>query len=110
MHDKFVPAGNKVGSTTSRHHCEQGGASKDEQFEKFANKMGKTMVGDYGMAYSRIKKYVQKKGRCMIQSTDPQEYCDQFCGLLLDYMFKFDNIQDRTFILRLVFGICFYCF
>lgn len=57
------------------------------------------MSGDYGADYPQQRKYLTQK-RCMIESQDSEDYCHQFCGIVLDFMFTYSQVDDRTALLR----------
>jgi len=56
--------------------------------------------GDYGKNFAKFKKCLSTKRRCMITVEDPEEYCSQVSGIVLDFMFKFPTATERIKLLR----------
>lgn len=61
---------------------------------------GESVGGDYAEALNFTSSILRKKGRTMIRAENANDYCNQFAGMALDYMFKYKTIDDRMMLLR----------
>lgn len=58
------------------------------------------MQGNYVKSFNKFKKFLSTRKRCMITTESSDDYCSQVSGIVLDFMFKFPDLEERGKLLK----------